>query len=589
MPTPSSGQPRLAGAKSLWRLLAYLGRHRRFVGWAIVFNLAYSGFSVLVPQMSRILIDRILPSGDPSLLWTGAGAAVAFFAIKALIYYGSMYTVFIVVQNTILDLRMALYRHILRLPISYFESRMSGAILSRLIGDVNSLETLILTISSRLLGETLQVLVIALIAIAMSPLLGLSMTVLVVASFVVFYRNSLRIRQVSRRIQAALGLISGTASEVLTSIRAVKAFTNEAHETGRLYERNREYRELNLHRRRQIGGMECAVDFLANLALVAVLATGGYLVLGGRVSLGVLTASLLYLRMMIAPMRSIVMFGNIVQTGLASLDRVFEVLDTEPEPSAGTVIPGEVAGAIAFSEVDFVYPGTLEPALKGVSFDAPAGRRIALVGPSGAGKTTLVHLLARFHDPGAGSIRLDGRDMRDLDLNYLRSQIGMVLQEPTLFSGSVRDNIGYGRLSATDEEVNEAARLANAEEFIVRLPRGYATEIGERGVKLSGGQKQRIAIARAILKNPKLLVLDEATAFQDSESEQLICDALDRMLVGRTTLIIAHRLSTVVEADLILVLDEGRLVETGRHDELLAKGGLYARLYEVQFRRGATA
>jgi len=539
--------------------------------------------------MSRILIDRILPAGDLFLLWRGAGAAIAFFAVKALIYYGSMYTVFIVVQNTILDLRMALYRHILRLPISYFESRMSGAILSRLIGDVNSLETLILTVSSRLLGETLQVLAIALIAIAMSPLLGLSMTALVVASFVVFYRNSLRIRQLSRRIQAALGLISGTASEVLTSIRAVKAFTNEAHEAERLYERNREYRELNLHRRRQIGGMECTVDFLANLALVAVLATGGYLVLGGRVSLGVLTASLLYLRMMIAPMRSIVMFGNILQTGLASLDRVFEVLDTEPEPSAGTVIPGEIAGAIEFTEVDFVYPGTSQPALKDVSFDAPAGRRIALVGPSGAGKTTLVHLLARFHDPGVGSIRLDELDLRDLDLNYLRGQIGMVLQEPTLFSGSVRENIGYGRLGATDEEIEEAARLANAEEFIVRLPQGYTTEIGERGVKLSGGQKQRIAIARAILKNPKLLVLDEATAFQDSESEQLICDALDRMLVGRTTFIIAHRLSTVVEADLILVLDEGRLVETGRHHDLLAKGGLYARLYEVQFRRGATA
>jgi ATP-binding cassette, subfamily B, bacterial MsbA len=289
--------------------------------------------------------------------------------------------------------------------------------------------------------------------------------------------------------------------------------------------------------------------------------------------------------MMIAPMRSIVMFGNIMQTGLASLDRVFEVMDTPAEPDTGSLTLPRTAGAVEFSQVDFTYPGTARPVLADVSFQAPAGRRVALVGPSGAGKTTLVHLLARFYDPEAGSISLDGHDLRDYDLSFLRSQVGLVLQEPTLFSGTVRENIRYGRLTASEEEIEEAARLANAEEFVVRLPQGYETEIGERGIKLSGGQKQRIAIARAILKNPALLVLDEATAFQDSESEQLICDALDRMLVGRTTFIIAHRLSTVIEADLILVLDEGRLVETGSHEQLLAHGGLYARLYEVQFRK----
>ncbi|MDZ7703841.1 MAG: ABC transporter ATP-binding protein [Trueperaceae bacterium] len=392
------------------------------------------------------------------------------------------------------------------------------------------------------------------------------------------------LRRAARKIRSRVGDMTATASEAIGNIGVVKTFANERLELATFQDENDDYVDLNLSRRKQVGLMEGFVGLSAELGLAALLLIGGWRIVQGGLSIGELSAFLLYLNNLIGPVRSVMFFNNSLQAGMAALERVDSLLEDNPETEGDVdTVPDS---RVVFDDVYFSYPESEQKALRGLGFEVSPGSTVALVGPSGAGKSTVIRLLSRLYDPDEGAVKLGGIDLRDYQLDALRNAVAVVPQDPTLFSGTVSDNIRYAKPGSSQDEIEEAARLANAHGFISDLPQGYDTEIGERGVKLSGGQKQRVAIARAILKEASVLILDEATSSLDTESEALIQDALDKLFARRhgvTTLIIAHRLSTVQGADKIWVLEQGRVRESGTHRQLLAQGGLYRNLYDLQF------
>ncbi|PZN12372.1 MAG: ABC transporter ATP-binding protein [Bacillota bacterium] len=608
-------------------LAAYGALLRPFRGQALLavfLLLARSGLDLGIPQIFRWLLDVAIPARDLRLLGAGAGVALGLVVTRAAVHYAAVYVSFDLTQRAVHDLRVRLFRHIEALPLSYFHSERQGAIVSRLTTDVGAIERFIQAVFSRLAGEFLGLVAVVITLVGLQPWLGLGLVLLLPLLAAWLYLQTVRIRSLSREIQAQAGRLSGRATEVIGAIATVKAYGGEDREAGRFAAASHRYRELNMHRRRFIGRMESGADLLGNLGLLAVFFVGGYLAVRGSLSVGRLAALVLYLRMMLAPLRSLVNFHLILQEGLAAMERVQEMLQmpreggpdpervapggAEPQPAArperaplgagGTAArPAAIArprpaaaASLEFSGVWFRYRPEAPPVLRGVDLRVEPGERVALVGRSGAGKTTLLHLVPRFFDPERGAVRLDGRDVREYPLPELRGQIAWVMQEPVLFAGTVAENIAYGCPGATRAEIVRAAELANAAGFIASLPQGYDTPVGERGVQLSGGQRQRIAIARALIRRPRLLLLDEATSFQDAESEERIHEALDRLAAeGCTCLVVAHRLSTALRADRIVVMDGGRVLETGTHQQLMARGGLYARLYHTFFDTGRRA
>ncbi|WPD19487.1 ABC transporter ATP-binding protein [Thermaerobacter composti] len=644
----------------------------------MVLLLGRSGLDLGIPQILRWLLDVVIPARDLALLGWGALISLALVAGRAGVHYAAVYVSFDLTQRVVHDLRVRLFRHIASLPLAYFHRERQGAVVSRLTSDVGAIERFVQAVFARLAGEFGGVLAVVATVIALQPALGVGLALLLPAAGAWFYLQTVRIRRLSREIQAQAARLAGRATEVVGAIATVKAYGGEPFEEARFAAASRRYQALNMERRRFIGRMESGADLLGNLGLLVLLFVGGYLTIRGALSPGRLAALVLYLRMMLAPVRSLVNFHLILQEGLAAMERVQEILTLAPEgaptregdglrprprranqpdravaptvtaqpadgggtrsvPVArgrgatpqGTLGAGDAAGwmvtrgdrsrsgaggvrvravgtpapggagagpgvgngtrpargaSLEFAGVWFRYRSEGPPVLQGVDLRVEPGERIALVGPSGAGKTTLLHLVPRFYDPQRGRVYLDGRDVRDYDLEDLRRQVAWVMQEPVLFAGTVAENIAYGCPGATAEAIRQAAELADAAGFIEALPRGYDTPVGERGVQLSGGQRQRIAIARALLRRPRLLLLDEATSFQDAASEERIHAALDLLAAtGCTTLVVAHRLSTALRADRIVVMDGGRVVETGTHAELLARGGLYARLYRTFF------
>jgi len=544
-----------------------------------------AALSALWPQFVRFTIDVLIPRGDACLfLFTGLGL-VLFYLLVAGLGYVAMYYSYAFTQSVISGVRLEAYGRLLTLPMTRFTRERSGSLVSRVVSDVNALETMIQSGASRLLGQLFSVVIILAILFAMNWQLGL--VALLITALMAFFTGRYQgpLRDSARGIRQRVGDLTATASEAISNISVVKSFANEPLEFRRFAAENEVYVDLNLERRKQVGYMEMFVGLSADLGLAAVLVFGGYLVSRQDLTVGQLSAFLLYLGMLIGPVRSVMFFNNALQAGLAALERVDALIQDRPEGGGARTEPGPEGARLEFRDVSFSYPEGRGNALDGLSFAVSPGETVALVGPSGAGKSTVAKLVGRLYDPDAGSVRLGGADLRDYDLSALRSRVAVVPQEPTLFSGSVRDNIRYAKPDASDAEVEEAARLANAAGFIRALPFGFDTEIGERGVRLSGGQKQRLAIARAILKETSVLILDEATSSLDAESERVIQDALSGLFeerLGVTTLIIAHRLSTVQGADKIFVLDGGRLAEAGTHRELLAQRGLYRRLYDLQ-------
>ncbi len=570
--------------KIFLRLLSYLKPYWRWVVISIVCLLLLTTLNLLPPLFQREIIDdvigRRLLGRLPRLVLGLAGV----YALTHFLRFGDMYLRHVLGERFLLDFRVLLYDYLQRLSISFFESQQTGEIMSRITNDVNALEDFVTHSTGFLIVDLLRLVGTAIILFALDWQLAL-LTLLPVPILAVALRMfNTRVRPIYRQIRDRLGDINAELQDNISGIRVIQAFGQERHELDQFTQRSTRYYEERVRGIRQWSTFFPAMGFVASLGMVIVLGFGAYRVLSGALTLGGLVAFISYVASFYEPIHRLVQTDNMVQQAIAAGERVFELLDTVPEiedvPDA-TELP-TIQGAIAFEGVSFRY-GTGEEVLSDVSFQMRPGQVVALVGPSGAGKTSIANLIPRFYDPVSGRVTVDGHDVREVKLASLRRQVAVVLQDTFLFNGTVRDNIIYGKPDASEDKMIAAAKAAYAHEFIVSLPQGYETEIGERGVKLSGGQKQRLALARAILTDPRILILDEATSSVDAEAEYLIQQALEKVLEGRTALVIAHRLSTIRHADKIIALEDGRIVEVGDHRQLLARGGLYSQMYRRQY------
>jgi subfamily B ATP-binding cassette protein MsbA len=578
---------RLVSPKPLARLLPMLRPYRGRLAVATVCLVLAALAGLLFPSVVGWLLDAAFVAGGRAKLDRIALGLLAVFAVQGVMNYVQVYLLSSTTERVIARLREELFAHLVRLSPGFFTERRTGELTSRLSADLTLLQSLMNTWISELARQVLFLVGGIVLVTYTDPhltLTTLAVSPIIVAAAVVFGRA---LRRASVGVQDRVAEAMGTADEAFSQIRTVQSFVREGHEIERYRAMLGGVVTAAIARARMRASFFGVVGFVAFAGVTAVLWEGGRRVLAGTLTAGTLVQFLFYAFFIAAAVGSLAsLFGNFQEaTGAAT--RVFELLATKPtvaEPSAPEPIAPPVRGAVALEDVSFRYAAELPEVLHGVSLHAAPGEVVALVGRSGAGKTTIASLLPRFWDVTAGRVTLDGHDVRDVALADLRAAIGVVPQEPALFSGTIRENIAYARPDAPLADVIAAARAAHAHEFIERLPNGYDTTVGERGVKLSGGQRQRIAIARVFLKDPAVVVLDEATSSLDSESERLVEEALERLLQGRTTLIIAHRLSTVRRADRVVVLDQGRVVEQGSHAELVAADGLYAALYQGQFR-----
>ncbi len=577
-------RPRQPMGRVYGRLVRYVWAEKVPLIGAFLCVSLVSLLNLVTPQLMRLTIDHIIPSGQLARLWWVVAAILMTAAATGLFQYGHSYLMSMVGQRAIYTIRNALYQHIQNLSMSFFDNRRTGELMSRVTNDVNSLQQLITSGIADIVTDVFTFVAIAILLLVTDWQLTLFLLLTFPIMISTTRHFSRRIRGAYRAVQEEIAHVNEHLQETIASIRVVKSFANEDYEVGRFSERNRRSMEANLNAVRLWSVFFPLLDVLNQLSTVVVLAFGARQVMLGRLSVGALVAFVAYLQQLQRPIRRFGRVMNVIQQGGAAAERIFEILDTQPdvqEKPDAVPLP-RVKGHIRFEHVTFSYDGQRN-ALTDFNLEIEPGMTVALVGPSGAGKSTVANLLARFYDPQEGRVLVDGYDVRDVTLASLRRQMGIVSQEILLLHGSVRENIAYGKPEAARAEVEEAARAANAHDFIMSFPQGYDSPIGERGIRLSGGQRQRIAIARAILKDPRILILDEATSQLDSEAEHLIQEALYRLLQGRTSLVIAHRLSTIRRADLIVVLDKGRIVEQGTHDELLAKGGRYAELHSLQF------
>jgi len=583
-PDPESRESTLTILSRLGGVLAPY--KARVLGVAVLISFT-AALEAAGPQFVRYAFDTVIPEGDGTLfLWFGAVFA-GFYLVRALVDFGGMYWSFALTQQVVSDVRMEAYEHMLRLPVSRFAEERSGSLSSRVVNDPNALEGMIQAAASRLAGQLVAIVVVASILVWMNWQLALVNLIVLPALAVITYAYQEPLRHASREIRETVARMSAAATETVSNVRVVKAFVGEEQERDRFGDKNQAYVDLNLDRRKEVGMMEGLINVTANYGIGALLLVGGWMTTTGTLTIGELTAFIMYQRQLQGPVKSVMLFNDKLQAGMAALERLSGLMDTTPEE--GGTVDAVPTGPLAMKDVTFAYPGANEPALRELSLRVAPNETAALVGSSGAGKSTVASLIARFRDPQEGRVTIDGQDLRTFDLDALRRHIALVPQSPTLFSGTVAANIRYAEPDALDEAVRRAGRMANAHGFVERLPDGYATRIGERGVRLSGGQKQRVAIARAILTDARILLLDEATSDLDSESEAVIQDALDGLFAqgnDLTSIVIAHRLSTIEDADTIFVMEAGRLVEAGGHDELMAKGGRYAELQALQRKEG---
>ena len=561
---------------------------------AFVCLLASASIALAFPQIVRHLLDAAFIEADTGLLNKIALGLLILFAIQALLNFVQVYFLTSTSELVIAQLREDLFAHLVRLSPGFFTERRTGELTSRLSSDTTVLQTVLSYNLSEFARQSLFLIGgIILLTITDSRLTATTLAVvpLVVGAAVVFGRA---LRKASTGVQDRIAEATGTADEAFSQIRTVQSYTAEAEEVRRYGSHLHQVIDAAIRRARIRGTFFGILTFCGFGGVVAVLWQGGRQVLAGNLTAGALVSFLLYALYVAGAVGSLASLFGAYQEAVGAARRVFDLLETVSsvkDPARPFKLPRPLRGEIVVDNVTFTYSPALPEVLQGVSLRIGAGEIVALVGPSGAGKTTVASLLPRFWDVTSGRITFDGIDIRDLSLADLRGAIGIVPQEPTLFSGTIGENIAYAAIGAdgsrpSEESIHAAAMAAHAVEFIDRLPDGFDTRVGERGVKLSGGQRQRIAIARVFLKNPALVILDEATSNLDTESERLVEEAMENLLRQRSTLIIAHRLSTVLRADRLVVIDRGLIVEEGRHQDLLASEGVYSRLYRGQFRPG---
>ena len=576
---------------ALLRLLRYAAPYRLWLGWAIVAMLVYAVASAVLTAQIKVILDRVLPRQEH--VAEVALAIVGLYLLKGLGGYFSNYLMADVGQRVVRDLRNRLHSHMLNQSAGFFARRSTGQLLSRLTNDVGQVQHVVAETVGDLLQESLALVGYGVLLFYYDARLAL---VCITGAPIIVYplaQLGRRLRKTSRRSQEAVEHLSHVAGESFAGHRIVKAFGAEGRESARFAAASAQLYRTSMTVTSIVSILPPLMELLGGFAIAGALYYGSREIAAGRLTTGEFTTFIAALLLMYGPVKKLSRVNASLQQAIAAAERVFEILDRHTEvvekPGAAALAP--FRRAIEFDSVVFAYDdGHGRPILRGVSFEVSAGQMVAIVGRSGAGKTTLANLIPRFYDVTGGAIRIDGVDIRDVTLTSLRGQIGIVTQETVLFDDTIAHNIAFGRPDASREAIEAAARAAHAHDFIRSMPEGYQTTIGERGQRLSGGQRQRLAIARALLKDSPLLILDEATSSLDTESEHLVQEALVNLMKDRTSFVIAHRLSTIRRADAIVVMDRGRVVEIGRHDELLARSGsLYARLYEMQLLEGRKA
>ncbi len=574
--TPGAG-------RVLKRCYGYLRPYWRWTLGVYLLVLALNGLSLWIPQVIREAVDRGMRGGDMAGLGQAVLLLLGLTMLKGLMAFFQGRWVEKSSQGVAYDLRNEIHLRLSALSFSYHDRAEAGQLLSRSIQDVERIRFLTGRATLRLVEGAALFIGTGIVLVTMNPWLALvAVGGLPLVTYQAFNFGR-RFRPISQSLQNQMGVLTSFLEQNLRGARIVKAFAQEDAETVRFEGHNRRWFSLASQSARLEATNAPLIDLIANLELALILWYGGSLVISGQLTPGALVAFFTYLSQLVQPVRRIGTIVPAVAQAIVAGERIFEILDasSEVQERPGALPLPRIEGRVSFEQVSFSYFGR-HSALRELTFEAQPGEVIALLGTTGSGKSTIINLIPRFYDPTAGRIRVDGHDLREVTINSLRDQIGIVLQETTLFVASVRENIAFGRPGAGMAEIEAAARAAQAHDFIMAMPEGYETPVGERGVTLSGGQKQRIAIARALLKDPRILILDDAMASVDSETEHLIQKALERLMEGRTTFVIAQRLSTVRRADCILLLDKGRIAARGTHEELLCTSGLYAEIYRRQ-------